>query len=134
MQYVLNITVPWDGTAYGRPWPILLGAQPWRHSETGAIQLQATVSYPQDIDPTDTNPEIPMNSARPRLAVSATRTKEIARLLKFGRDSNWPLSISVASSLDGMNSAVVTYQAEWEDCDGSEQWGISQWRALALTL
>jgi hypothetical protein len=38
------------------------------------------------------------------------RPKEMQRLLKFGRDSAWPLSVSVASTLDGSNSVTAPIQ------------------------
>jgi hypothetical protein len=41
MQYLVNITAPWDGTNYGQPWQVFLVAQPWRQSETGSIPSQA---------------------------------------------------------------------------------------------
>jgi hypothetical protein len=133
MQYLANITAPRIGDEYGQPWLILLIAQPWRCSETGEIMLVPSLTYPQDVDPTATNPEIPRNAAQSRCFVIATRRKEIERLLRFGRDSNWPLSISLASTLDGTNSAVVTYPAEWTDCDSSEAWFHNQWYALAAS-
>jgi hypothetical protein len=119
MQYLVNITVPWDGKAYGQPWQIFLSAQPWRFSDTGEILLAATPDYPQDVDPHTANPRIPQNAAQPRTFISATRPKEIGRILKFGRDCQWPLYISVASTLDGTNSATITYQSPWTECDAS---------------
>jgi hypothetical protein len=109
MQYLINITSAWDGKAYGQPWRILLSAQPWRHPDTGEILLSASFEYPQDTDPHLKNPRIPMNAAQPRTSITATRPKEIGRLLKFGRDSDWPLYISLASTLDGTNFATTMW-------------------------
>jgi hypothetical protein len=109
MQHLGNITSPWDRKSYGHPSRVFLSAQPWRLSETGEILVSATPEYPQDANPYALNPRIPMNSIQPRTFTVATRPKEIGRLLKFGRDSDWPLYISVASTLDGTNSATVTY-------------------------
>jgi hypothetical protein len=114
-QYLANITAPRSENP--KPWLVLLIAQPWRDSETGEIWLNASPTHPQDVDPTATNPVIPRNAAQSPCFTSTTRRKEIERLLKFGRDSNWPLSISVASSLDGLNSATVTCPSPWTDCD-----------------
>jgi hypothetical protein len=108
MQYFMNITAPWDGVKYGQPWRILLTGQPWRRSDTGEILLAAASAYPQDVNPNAVNPRIPINAAQPRTSYVAARPKEIGNLLKFGRDSDWPLFISVASTLDGSNSATVT--------------------------
>jgi hypothetical protein len=131
MQYLINITSPWDGKAYGKPWQVLLSAQFWRHSDTGEIFLAAAPDYPQDMNPQLLNPRIPMNAAQPRTSVIATRPKEISRLLKFGRDSDWPLYIAVASTLDGTNSATVSYQSSWENCDVSTMWFLNQFAALS---
>jgi hypothetical protein len=110
----------------------MLIAQPWRNSETGEISMIASPTYPQDVNPTAANSYVPRNAVQSPCFTSTTRQKEIERLLKFGRDSNWPVSISVAASLDGLNSATVTYAAEWTDCDSTKEWFIAQWRALAL--
>jgi hypothetical protein len=47
-------------------------------------------------------------------------------LLKFGRDWNWPLRITIASALDEVNSISVTYPINWEECDGSNEWFMSK--------
>jgi hypothetical protein len=59
MQYLANATAPRLETGYGKPWLVLLIAQPWRDSETGEISLMPSPTYPQDVDPTLTNPVIP---------------------------------------------------------------------------
>jgi hypothetical protein len=46
-----------------------------------------------------------------------TRPKEIQALLKFGRDSAWPLKITEASALDETTSLSITYDSDWEECD-----------------
>jgi hypothetical protein len=38
-------------------------------------------------------------------------------LLKVGRDSAWPLKITVASALDETTSLSITYDSDWEECD-----------------
>jgi hypothetical protein len=121
MQYLANITAPRIAENFGKPWLVLLIAQPWRDSETGEISLIASPTCPQDVNPTATNPIIPRNAAQSPCYTATPRRKEIQRLLKFGRDSNWPFSISVASSLDGTNSAMVTCSADWTDCDSSDE-------------
>jgi hypothetical protein len=47
-------------------------------------------------------------------------------MLKFGPNSNWPLKVIIATSLDGVNSASVTYTVSWEGCDGSTDWFRNQ--------
>jgi hypothetical protein len=63
--------------------------------------------------------------------IEAIRVKEIQRLLKFGRDSNWPLAITVSSTIDGSNSISVTYSASWDDCNASAEWFCTQFEAIA---
>jgi hypothetical protein len=100
-------------------------------SETGEIVLAATPGYPQGADPHLVNPLIPMNSIQPRTFTTAIRPKGTGRLLKFGRDSQWPLYISVASTLDGSNSVTFTYQSSWEECGASTTWFWTQFAALS---
>jgi hypothetical protein len=126
MQHLSNITAPWLGNGWGTPWQIYLAAQPWRVSETGEIALAALPEYPQDQNPHSQNPRIPLNATLPRTFIRATRPKEIRRLLKFGRDSDWPLSLTIASTLDCTNSIEITYRCSWEDCDASEQFFFNQ--------
>jgi hypothetical protein len=46
----------------------------------------------------------------------------VQALLKFGRDSGWPLRIISASALDEETAILVTYASSWEDCDGTATW------------
>jgi hypothetical protein len=116
IHYLVNITAPWDtsSNSYHEPWHVYVSAQPFHSGQTGEICLTALPSYPPDKDPSSPNPHIPWNSAPPRTFIEASRPKEIHRLLNFGRDSEWPLRIAVASTLDGTNSASVSYEASWE--------------------
>jgi hypothetical protein len=79
MQYVVNLTVPWDGHEYGAPWQIYRTQQPWRKSETGEICLQALPQYPADVNPEAFNPRVPFNSAQPRDFSEITNSQEISR-------------------------------------------------------
>jgi hypothetical protein len=45
--------------------------------------------------------------------IEATRDVEIRAILKLGRDSNWPLSITLASAIDDKTSLAVTYEINW---------------------
>jgi hypothetical protein len=62
------------------------------------------------------NAEIPQCAAPPCTYTEASRPKEVKALLKFGRDSGWPLRVTLASALDEENSISVTYPIEWEGC------------------
>jgi hypothetical protein len=130
MQYLINITAPWDGRKYGKPWLTILVAQPWRRSDTGEVVLQLVDKYPEGVDWQNRNPRIPRNAINPCQGYEATSLKESGNLLKFGRNVEWPLFISVASTLDGTNSATVTYQAEWTDREDRIMWFMNQFEAL----
>jgi hypothetical protein len=122
MQYLVNFTCPWNGVEYGTPWQIYLEAKPWRRSDTGEIVVSATPSYPGDGNPHALNPRVPMNSGQARDFTISLGEKDISRTLKFGRDNEWPLVISCASTLDGSNSATITYESSWENRENTVDW------------
>jgi hypothetical protein len=130
MQYLVNLTVSWDGREYGKPWQIYLTQQPWRKSETGEIYLQALPKYPADVDPEAFNPRIPFNAAQPRDFSEITNDREISNILKSGRDNGWDMLLSCVSSLDGSNSITVTYQTALTDCEDSIPWYLGKFNEL----
>jgi hypothetical protein len=130
MQYAVNLTVPWDGHEFGKPWQVYLTQQPWRKSETGEIYLQALPQYPGDMNPEVFNPRIPVNAAQSRDFSEITNSHEISRILKFGRDNGWDMLLSCVSSLDGSNFITVTYQTVITDCEDSIPWYIQKFNAL----
>jgi hypothetical protein len=58
--------------------------------------------------------------------------KEVKALLKFWRDSECPLRVTVASILEGENSISVTYPIEWEWCEATVAWFLSKFTEAAL--
>jgi hypothetical protein len=64
--------------------------------------------------------------------VEATRPTKIEALLKFGRDSNWPLDITVVTTIDELTWLSVTYNVGWEDCDSSIDWVWNQLRKAEI--
>jgi hypothetical protein len=59
--------------------------------------------------------------------IEATRDVEIKAMLELGRDSNWPLKITLASTIDEFTTLSVTYDINWngircEDDDRSISW------------
>jgi hypothetical protein len=129
MQMLVNLTAPWDGKSFGKPWPIFLTQQPWTKSETGEIYLQASLEFPGTVDPHAFNPRIPFNSAKPPDSSEITSDSDISRTLKFAKDNGWPLLLWCASSFDGANSITVTL----EDCEDKVHWYWSKSVSL-LTL
>jgi hypothetical protein len=122
MQFMVNLSAPWDGHEYGKPWTVYLTQQPWRKSETGEIQLQGTLSYPPEINAEAYNPRVPFNSAQPRDFSEITDDKDVSRILKFGRDNGWNMLLSMVSSLDGTNSLTLTYESSLTDCEDDINW------------
>jgi hypothetical protein len=129
MELLARSTAIWTGKEFGTPWQIFLTVQPWRVGEAGEIMLSALTTYPQNKNPHSKNPRIPRNAASPINFIEAIRVKEIQRLLRFGRDSNCPLAITVSSTLDGSNSISVTYSASWDHCNASAEWFCTQFEA-----
>jgi hypothetical protein len=127
---MFNLTAPWDGHEHGRPWQVYLTQQPWRKSETREIYLQASLQYPEGVNPEAYNPRIPSNAAQPRDFSEMTNSREISRILKFGRDSEWGLLLSCVSSLDGMNSLTLTYETSLADCEDTLPWYIAKFNLL----
>jgi hypothetical protein len=116
---------------YGDPWRIFLMAMPWRDTETGEIWTSASPSHPPDLEPRLPGPVVPRNAIRSLCYTETDRPKEMQRLLKFGRDSAWPLSVSVASTLDSSNSVTVTSSIDYEECDSSRAWFMAKFLAAA---
>jgi hypothetical protein len=132
-RYMINITAPWDLTTKTcrKPWHDYLSGQLWRAGEQGEIVVQAVEELPADKSLNEQNPQIPWNAARPRTFIEATRPKEIKGLLKSGRDSNWPLKITVASTLEVKNSVSVTYGVDWEHCRSEKEWFLRRFYQAA---
>jgi hypothetical protein len=57
--------------------------------------------------------------------IEATRLKETRALLRFGRDSNWPLKITVATALTPLTALSVTYDTDWSGIKCTEEGEIS---------
>jgi hypothetical protein len=74
-----------------------------------------------DKSPNEVNSFVRQGAAIPRTFIDATRPKETKALLKFGRDSDWPLKITITSSLDGVNSVSASYAVGWEGCGASTE-------------
>jgi hypothetical protein len=70
---------------------------------------------------------------KPPTFIEATRPKEIQALLKFGRDSAWPLRITAASLIDEETSLSVTYEVGWKDCDSSIAWVWNRFKKAAIS-
>jgi hypothetical protein len=65
---------------------------------------------------------VPLCATQPLTFTQATIEKEILTMLRFERDSAWPLKITAASALDEATSLSITDDSEWTDDDGSIEW------------
>jgi hypothetical protein len=57
--------------------------------------------------------------------VEATTTKESQAMLRFGRDSNWPLKITLAARASPATMVSITYDVDWEGLETTEEGDIS---------
>jgi hypothetical protein len=130
MQYMVNLTASWDGTAFSKAWPIFLTQQSWRKSETGEIYLEASLEFAGTVNPHAPNPRIPFNSARFPDESEIFSDSDTSRTLKFARDNGWPLHLSCASSFDETNSLTVTYETTLTDCEDKIHWYWSKFVSL----
>jgi hypothetical protein len=130
MQYMVNLTASWDGSAFSKAWPIFLTQQAWRKSETGEISLEASLQFAVTIDPHALNPRIPFSSAKFPDESEIFSNSDISRTMKFARDNGWPLHLSCASTFDGTNSITVTYGTSLEDCEDKIPWLWAKFASL----
>jgi hypothetical protein len=111
MQLFVNLTVPYDGSEFEKPWTVYLTQENWRKGETGEIVLRPMPAWPPEIDPEAYNPRVPQNSASPRDFAEITDDKDVSRILKCGRDNGWNMLLSVVSTWDGTNSLTLSYES-----------------------
>jgi hypothetical protein len=130
MQYMVNLTASWDGTAFSKPWLLFLTQQSWRKSETAEICLEASLTFAGTVDPHAPNPRIPLNSAKFPDESEIFSDSDISRTMKFARDNNWSFQLSCASSWDGSNAITVTYDTTLEDCEDKVPWYWSKFVSL----
>jgi hypothetical protein len=110
----------------------LLAAQPWRTGEEGNVSAQPEpLSQFNTWNQKWTQDKVPLYVTLIPTRVYATRAKESAAFLKFGRDSNWPLSVTLALALDPETSLSITYEVDWEEYDGSTPWAWTKFAAAA---
>jgi hypothetical protein len=126
------ITSHWneDAKQYETPWQVRLEAQPWRARETGEISARACPAI-GTWDDSITKGNLSLCATTPPTFIEATRPKEIKALIKFGRDSAWPLKITATSALDEQISLSITYDVNWEDLGGSIEWVWTKFYAMA---
>jgi hypothetical protein len=57
--------------------------------------------------------------------VESSRPKESQALLRFGRDSNWPLKVTIATTASSYTTLAITYDITWEGIESTDEGDIS---------
>jgi hypothetical protein len=112
------------GRQYEFPWQIRLERVQLRTGEGGdsaANLYKVSGSW----DDERTIPGPPLCAKEMPTFVESTRPKETQAFLRFGRDSNWPLSITVATAVSPLTTLAITYDADWDGIKCSEEGVIS---------
>jgi hypothetical protein len=112
------------GKLYVQPWQIRVEKLSLRSGEEGE-----TVAVVHKIEGPLTDdriiPEPPLCAHEMPTFVETTRLKETQALLKFGRDSNWPLKTTVATAISPPTALSVTYDVDWSGLVCTEEGEIS---------
>jgi hypothetical protein len=112
------------GHQYIRPWQIHLLKLPIRSGELGtpAAKVCRVSGQWDDFRRVQT---APMCAKEIPTFAEATRVKETQALLRFGRDSNWPLKVTFATSASPATTLAITYDIDWSGLENSEEENIS---------
>jgi hypothetical protein len=70
-------------------------------------------------------PEPPMCAKEMPTFIEATIVKETQAMLRFGRDSNWPIKITLAARASPATVVSITYDINWEGLETTEEGEIS---------
>jgi hypothetical protein len=108
------------GKQYEFPWQIRLERVQLRTGEEGAsaaIVSKVAGSWNDE----RTVPKPPLCAKEMLTFVESTRPDETQALLRFGRDSNWPLRITVATGVSPLTTLAVTYDSDWDGIECSEE-------------
>jgi hypothetical protein len=121
------ITSSWEeSVGFRSPWQIRLEGQPWRIGEEGSL---CVIALPPNWHWSDDRMmlDAPLCARQMPTFIEATRDKEIRSMLKLGRDSNWPLKITLASAIDEFTSLSVTYPISWEGIKWEDEEQSTSW-------
>jgi hypothetical protein len=125
-ERMMNITSQLDSVAnqYIRPWQIHLLKLPIRSGELGtpAARVCKVVGQWDDFRCVQT---APMCAKEIPTFIEATRVKETQALLRFARDSNWPLKVTFATTASPATTLSITYDIDWDGLQNSEEEDIS---------
>jgi hypothetical protein len=108
----------------GRFWQIHLLKLPLRSGDLGtpAARVCKAIGQWDDFRCIQT---APMCAKEMPTFMEATRVKETQALLRFGRDSNWPLKVTFATLASLKTSLAITYDINWDGLQNSDEESIS---------
>jgi hypothetical protein len=132
-----NITSQLDPAngQYMLPWQVHLAKASLRVGEFGipAAEVYKTVGRWDDYRQI---PVPPMCAKEMPTFVEATSVKESQAMLRFGRDSNWPIKITVATKASPATMLAITHDTDWEGLTTTEEGEtefLSQAKAFLVT-
>jgi hypothetical protein len=125
-QRMMNITSQLNstGTQYVFPWQVHLEKVPLRAGELGTPAARVCVVEGQWDDYRRIQTP-PMCAKEIPTFVEATRVKENQALLRFGRDSQWPLKVTIATAASPTSTLAITYDITWEGIETTDEGDIS---------
>jgi hypothetical protein len=125
-ERMANITSQTDptGSQYILPWQIHLVKVQLRTGELGtpAAAVYKAEGRWDDYRRADTPP---MCAKEMPSFIEATTVKETQAILRFGRDSNWPIKITVATVASPASMISITYDTDWAGLESTEEGEIS---------
>jgi hypothetical protein len=123
-ERMANITSQVLGNQFHSPWQVHLAKTQLRIGELGTPgasvykMIGKWDDYRQVEQPPVCAKEIPT-------FVEATTVKESQAMLRFGRDSNWPIKITLAARASPAMMVSITYDTDWEGLHTTEEGEIS---------
>jgi hypothetical protein len=125
-ERMFNITARLDLTAtrYEFPWQVHLVRTQLR---TGEFGTPAAIVYRVEGSWDDCRcPQSPPMCAKEMPTfIESSRPKESQALLRFGRDSNWPPKVTVATTASPCTTLATTYDIDWSGIECTEEGEIS---------
>jgi hypothetical protein len=121
-----NITSQLDhtGSQYMLPWQVHLVKVSLRTGELGMPTAEVYKAVGK-WDDYRRIPTPPMCAKEMPTFVEASTVKESQAMLRFGRDSQWPVKITVATMASPATMLAITYDVDWEGLTTTEEGEIS---------
>jgi hypothetical protein len=125
-ERMANITAQLDhaNNQYMLPWQVHLVKVSLRSGQLGTPKaaVHKTIGKWDDYRRI---PTPPMCAKEMPTFVEATTVKESQAMLRFGRNSNWPIKITVATMASRATLLAITYDTDWEGLTTTEEGEIS---------